>query len=907
MKKKIALLMAVCMSFSLCSCKSQEAGSFEVKENLKQDSENQMQENASADEKTEEEPEVESKQPEIVETSEIQLVSMEKAYHSLYDWDEEEETLLARCEASALQLAENAQKSYPKMAKILEDSSTWIKESMETEFDNFVNFERDGVWTQTFSSTFDEQLRRADRGVISILADSYMDSRYIHDLRTLLGSNYNTETGEEINLSDVITDMSRIPEIVEKELTSHMWSGEFSNENSVKDYFANRPNGGISWTLDYNGVTFYFNPGDIADAVYGIQTALVSFAEYPELFHEKYVEVPEAYFVSLPVNSSFFADVDDDGKAEEWIVSGQYDEEQFFCSSFGIYSEECIYEEECITDGIYPYYIKTADERSLLYLFRDESEGMESQKSVTVFLLEKDRITRLKEENNFGESPEEYLMKALAAGIDLETACSGAEPSVSVSGKVVPLRVQYGDHWLEEWREEDQYALVRWQSLRLAEEDEREYTNLALALEELRLNAEQEAKDQMEVLLWSLDDPTFVGSPWSESKYYVVRADEQIMSTLEECIVNNGAVHPSYWAAGINLDPVTGKRLTLKDVLTDWQQIPGLLEEKLSAKYPDEYFGSLQEQLEAYSAGDYTWTMGYQGITFYFSPYEIAAFSAGTLTASIGFKEFPGLFNEKYISVPANGYASAIPLDIQLDFDLQNTGAMEDSLRIGYMYDEYQSYKALMVDLNESWFQEEINYFYDFMPYLVCTGRPGKQKYFLYVDCRTDNDYHMLTILDLNNGIVEYAGEMMDTEFTGEWVEGYETYGTYYTNVLNDISEFELYTRLEILGTAQGIETYKINSKTGLPQGQTGYFTIENAMELTSRIPLEVYVTKENTWEEIPAGTGFKIVRTDGETYAEMLMEDQREGRLDIDMSDWPRMVNDIPEDDCFEGIMYAG
>lgn len=76
-------------------------------------------------------------------------------------------------------------------------------------------------------------------------------------------------------------------------------------ETAIPDYFKNTPEEDITWVLEYNGITFYFDPGAVAPTIFGIQIATVTFAQYPDLFNEKYTAVPEAYIVNLPVSSSF--------------------------------------------------------------------------------------------------------------------------------------------------------------------------------------------------------------------------------------------------------------------------------------------------------------------------------------------------------------------------------------------------------------------------------------------------------------------------------------------------------------------------------------------------------------------------------------------------------------------------
>ena len=142
-------------------------------------------------------------------------------------------------------------------------------------------FDIDGGNFETQISTSDVQIRRADSVAVSYLTDSYANYGFIEDFRGMWGSNYDTQTGEELLLNDVIKDMTEVPALVTKELNSHLWAGEGYEETVIEGYFRNTPVDGISWTLDYNGVTFYFGDGDITEPGNGGQTATVSFAEYP--------------------------------------------------------------------------------------------------------------------------------------------------------------------------------------------------------------------------------------------------------------------------------------------------------------------------------------------------------------------------------------------------------------------------------------------------------------------------------------------------------------------------------------------------------------------------------------------------------------------------------------------------
>ncbi len=356
--KKISLsLLTICMAAFLAACGGEASAS-----------------EPAAEEKTMKEK---SNPPAPQQTAEV--LSLQKSLQNHYKWDDD--TLLVQSEYSYVTMREADAENYPEMAEMLEQLSGMQKRSMEDEFDNFCSFAQEelaerGV-VDTYISTLDIQVRRADSIAVSLLSDSFSDTGMIEEYRGMHGSNFDTETGRELQLSDVIVDMEKVPAIVEQELNSHLWAGDFYSETAVADYFSNTPEDGISWTLDYNGVTFYFADGDLAEPGNGRQAATVSFAAHPELFNEKYMTVPEGYIVGLPLDHSFFVDLDGDKDMEELNCSGYFDPDMGMYSSFGIYTDldGHYHYEELFADAFDPYYVKTADGKHYIYLFCTENEG----------------------------------------------------------------------------------------------------------------------------------------------------------------------------------------------------------------------------------------------------------------------------------------------------------------------------------------------------------------------------------------------------------------------------------------------------------------------------------------------------------------------------------------------------
>lgn len=320
----------------------------------------------------------------------VQILSLKKQRNSNYDWDDT--TLLVQSEYSNVTLWHEDAGEYPELAEVLEQVASMSDRSMENEYENLVSFAKEeqesmGDAFDTNVSTLDIQVRRADSVAVSLLSDSYSDFGQIEEFRAMHGSNYDTQTGKELKLSDVIKDMKPVPELVEQELNSHMWAGDFSYDSIVADYFKNTPEDGIRWTLDYNGVTFYFGPGDLAEEGFGSQSATISFAEHSELFEEKYMSVPEAFMVRLPMDHSFFTDLDGDAELEELNVTSFYNSDVGFYTQFGIYTDAGGHYDyqECFADDMMPYYVKTGDGGQYIYLFLEHREGMFPSFTLEVF------------------------------------------------------------------------------------------------------------------------------------------------------------------------------------------------------------------------------------------------------------------------------------------------------------------------------------------------------------------------------------------------------------------------------------------------------------------------------------------------------------------------------------------
>lgn len=387
MKKILCILLTLCMLLSLAACapggEQPETTVAPVETTAPTQAPTELTEPAATVAET-------TEAPALVEPAGLRPLDMEKSLHTYYEWADELTCALVRVEHSTVTLGQEAAEKYPEMAQVLSQIATMQENTMLDEFSNFVSFARDDLsWGSqgftTYVSTLDVQVRRADSLVISLLHDSYADYAHFENFRVFHGSNYDTRTGRELQLNEVVAVNNYLALAVEKELLEQLCGEDFYNEYAVQNYFADTPYDGFDWTLDYTGVTFYFMPGQFFEG--GAMTATVTFAEYPELFNPVYMEAPEQYAVELPLDISFFADLNDDYQQEAISVSGCYDNERNCYLDFGVYTnlDGCWYE-ACYAHELHPYYVKAADGH-YLYLFFEEFEAGVRDMHLTVLSL----------------------------------------------------------------------------------------------------------------------------------------------------------------------------------------------------------------------------------------------------------------------------------------------------------------------------------------------------------------------------------------------------------------------------------------------------------------------------------------------------------------------------------------
>lgn len=189
-----------------------------------------------------------------------------------------------------------------------------------------------GVDDETIGCYMDNYIQRADACVYSVvrkcmIGELEQEDSYYSYLKTCLyngyfGYTFDSQTGERLALTDIVTDQEQLPELIMQSLEeTYQETFPEGSESMIGDLLQN---GELAWSLGYQGITFYIQSGQIGIDDICVYQALILFAAEPDMFVEKYCEIPEYYAMQYDFMEGVVADINNDGKAER-IDMGNWD------------------------------------------------------------------------------------------------------------------------------------------------------------------------------------------------------------------------------------------------------------------------------------------------------------------------------------------------------------------------------------------------------------------------------------------------------------------------------------------------------------------------------------------------------------------------------------------------------
>lgn len=362
-QKRVAWLLLVLLVLTGCTA-GKEAGNADRKEKYNTETTAEIQSEADGEGLAADGQESNLKKA-------VTPIGVETGHYYDYYWDDVFDNITASVKYPYMNLSDEDKKAYPELEQAVTQLMEERKESCLKLYSEAIQtgagyFTEDREYADSFEVSETVTVRRADTRVLSLMLDGYYYVGGAHGYPYNMGAAFDTETGKRLALTNVITDMELLPEAVEKELET-FWDMEYFYENLDMATFFQEYLDDVQWVLDYHGITFYFNPYEIAPYASGISNVTISFADYPELFHQEYQEIPKSYGVELSPGGKFYYDVDGDERLDTLIISAAKGEEENY-ESQTIRINDAEYEEDSGIYEIEPVLVHTTEGRNYLYV-----------------------------------------------------------------------------------------------------------------------------------------------------------------------------------------------------------------------------------------------------------------------------------------------------------------------------------------------------------------------------------------------------------------------------------------------------------------------------------------------------------------------------------------------------------
>ncbi len=293
------------------------------------------------------------------------------------------------------------QVAYPKLKKALESFNSDNEKDAEISREDLEPDAKEAYEAMAskkftlFSAGYHLSLRRADDNFVSFMTYIDNDATTFKPVRLPFGKNLYTDTGEDIELLDIVTDADDLIVAAGDKLKKIFYDEEiraavlYELTKQLKGEGNKKPESTVSseelaWCLGYNGLDIYLSDNvnyNFYGDTEGPVRLFIPFKEYPDLFVDKVKDIPGAYVYDLEVGTypeKLYMDMDVDGKIDEVSVKLLKNEDDWYYSFLIEYGDKSFE----FTDGVggyeaAAYVVSTYDGESFLYLCQQSEDGYE--------------------------------------------------------------------------------------------------------------------------------------------------------------------------------------------------------------------------------------------------------------------------------------------------------------------------------------------------------------------------------------------------------------------------------------------------------------------------------------------------------------------------------------------------
>ena len=463
-------------------------------------------------------------------------------------------------------------------------------------------------------------------------------------------------------------------------------------------------------------------------------------------------------------------------------------------------------------------------------------------------------------------------------------------------------------------------AIITFDEMHLAPESETEFPKLAESFREL---AEYKDETYIEIYddfleeargIWRDEDEETADALLPlrmKSTYYVRRADDAVVSFIEEFTLNGGGEEETFFL-GWNYDAQTGETIGPEQAFGPYDETAELLADRIL----EDYDTSVKRKTLVTSIGqalddeDVQWTMDPNGVTFWFDANTLEEDTGVPIVATLLYAEdeqedfFPGIYGEQkapWAMYFPEWYPACADLDLDggPEFIRVFGGGPEDEDMVGWN-------DSVIVNVDGKAFTLD-EHGYDVAPMLVKSG----SKIVLYLQMTGAGDTDWIDCYDLMDGEPEYlrqvegapAGLLYDE--LGDY--DFERYQHIPERKFTDMRAFRLREWIHVLDYVPAHRDYYL-IRDGAPGPVDDAWIIDDSSEWSLAQELTGTLIDGESGEEagpvtLRRGDVLRIYRTDGESWMDFITGDGRIVRTDIDVSDYPQLVNGIEVMELFEDI----
>ncbi len=203
-------------------------------------------------------------------------------------------------------LSETLSEKYPALAEYIDELNIMTEESAQVTFNDIVHFieEDEFYFNLPYYEEHYARIYRCDDNIFSLKETILGYTGGAHGYDLVGCTNLDPNTGEELELSDVITDDSNLAVIIDIAIRKE-YPDEYEYMHNVYDALLSYDTDDFNWTMTNDCLYINFNTYEIATYAAGQITAPLYFADYPGLVKSKYTDVEENSFVRSISNSDY--------------------------------------------------------------------------------------------------------------------------------------------------------------------------------------------------------------------------------------------------------------------------------------------------------------------------------------------------------------------------------------------------------------------------------------------------------------------------------------------------------------------------------------------------------------------------------------------------------------------------